>query len=440
LLRGKGDDAGAEPLCRRALEGNERVLGPEHPNTLSSVNNLAGLLDSKGDYAGAEPLYRRALEAKERVLGPEHPDTLSSVNNLAALLDRKGDYAGAEPLYRRALEACERVLGAEHPDTLGSVNNLAVLLYRKGDDAGAEPLYRRALEARERVLGPEHPDTLRSVNNLAALLYSQGDYAGAEPLFRRALEASESVLGPEHPDTLSSVNNLAGLLRRQGDYAGAEPLYRRAVEAAERVLGHEHPNTVTFRQNLTNLLGKASRPDESTALRKEYIARMAAKEASAPPLTLRQLAFECYQDGDYPHAEQLLRRVLEGHFEVPSTHCLLARVLLLLDRDQEAQAEVEKALENRADWQPYTGQRVYFFQAVFALLNGTAATEALRNLRTELLRPDAIEEWDLKRLLDHLQPRLTPEGYELLKALSAAINDRSAIQHLEILPAWKAIL
>ena len=47
-------------------------------------------------------------------------------------------------------------------------------------------------------------------------------------------------------------------------------------------------------------------------------------------------------------------------------------------------------------------------------------------------------EWDLKRLLDHLKPRLTAEAYELLEALSAAINDRAAIKHLETLPAWKA--
>jgi len=42
-----------------------------------------------------------------------------------------------------------------------------------------------------------------------------------------------------------------------------------------------------------------------------------------------------------------------------------------MDRDNEAYSEVEKARENRADWQPYTGQRVYFFQVVFALLKGT---------------------------------------------------------------------
>ncbi len=37
------------------------MLGPKHPDTLTSVNNLAGLLQNKGDYDGAEPLYRRAL-------------------------------------------------------------------------------------------------------------------------------------------------------------------------------------------------------------------------------------------------------------------------------------------------------------------------------------------------------------------------------------------
>ncbi len=110
-----------------------------------------------------------------------------------------------------------------------------------------------------------------------------------------------------------------------------------------------------------------------------------------------------------------------------------------MDRDQEAQSEVEKAWENRADWLPYTGQRVYFFRVVFALLNGTAPTEALQNLKRELLRPDAMQEWDLKRLLDHLKPRLKPEANELIEALSAANNDRSAMEHLETLPAWKEI-
>ena len=238
------------------------MLGPEHPDTLTSVNDLALLLYNKGDYAGAEPLFRRALEASDCVLGLEHPDTLKSVNNLAGLLQNKGDYAGAERLYRRALEASERVLGPEHPHTLKSVNNLAFLLQGKGDYArrgaavsacvgsqracagtGASrhaqkceqsglparargrpreggATASRPLEGFDRVLGPEHPDTLTSVNNVAFVMQSKGDYAGAEPLHRR-LEARERMLGPEHPLTLSSVNNLAFVLENKGDYAGA---------------------------------------------------------------------------------------------------------------------------------------------------------------------------------------------------------------------------
>jgi Tfp pilus assembly protein PilF len=368
------------------------------------------------------------------------PQSIHLLDHIWRAFHARGDYRAAIPPSEKCLLLRELKSGPDHSDTLTSISDLAFLMQANGDYVAAEPLCWRALEARDRVLGPDDPDTLESVNNLAALLDSKGDYGAAEPLYRRALEARERVLGPEHPNTLNSLNNLGALMYSEGDYAAAEPLFRHALEARERVLGAEHPDTLTTLRLLADLLAETDRPQDSAVLRKAYIARMAAKEESAPPLELRQLAFECYQDGDYTHAEQLLRRVLEAHFEVPSTHCLLARVLLLMNRDKEAQSEVEKACENRADWQPYTAQRVYFFQALFALLNGTTPTEALRNLRKELLRPDAMQEWDLKRLLDHLKPRLTPEACELIEALSAAINDRSAMERLETLPAWRAIL
>jgi hypothetical protein len=65
----------AEPLFRRALAIREKVLGPDHPDTAQSINNLALVLYAKGDYAGAEPLLRRALAIREKALGPNHPDT-----------------------------------------------------------------------------------------------------------------------------------------------------------------------------------------------------------------------------------------------------------------------------------------------------------------------------------------------------------------------------
>ena len=70
-----GDYAKAEPLYQRALKIDEKALGPDHPDTATALNNLAGLYQSMGDYAKAEPLYQRALKIDEKALGPEHPDT-----------------------------------------------------------------------------------------------------------------------------------------------------------------------------------------------------------------------------------------------------------------------------------------------------------------------------------------------------------------------------
>ena len=57
-----------ERRAREALEACERTLGPDHPDTLSSVANLGGIYSEQGRYAEAEPLYVRALEASERTL------------------------------------------------------------------------------------------------------------------------------------------------------------------------------------------------------------------------------------------------------------------------------------------------------------------------------------------------------------------------------------
>ncbi|CUS07868.1 unnamed protein product, partial [Tuber aestivum] len=48
------------------------------PNTLTSVNNLAGVLESQGKYDESEEMHRRALAGRERIHGPDHPNNLTS--------------------------------------------------------------------------------------------------------------------------------------------------------------------------------------------------------------------------------------------------------------------------------------------------------------------------------------------------------------------------
>jgi tetratricopeptide (TPR) repeat protein len=52
----------------------KKLLGTEHPDVATSLNNLAVLYSSQGRYEEAEPLYLQALSMRQKLLGTEHPD------------------------------------------------------------------------------------------------------------------------------------------------------------------------------------------------------------------------------------------------------------------------------------------------------------------------------------------------------------------------------
>lgn len=313
--RALGRYADAELLLRRALEIREQTLGPDHPSTLTSVNNLGLLLENRGDAETAEKLYRRAVEAATRTLGQEAPLALTYSGNLGAVLLGQCDYAGAEPLLRRVLEARERILGPDHPDTLGSVNNLAHMLDKMGNRSDAELLYRRVTETAARVLGDEHPKALTYQNNFASMLKANGDYQGAEPLFRKVLDARERILGRDHPDTLLSLNNLARLFEDRGEYRKAEPLFRRALDTATRTLGPDHPMTLLYTSNLAMSLLQQGDIAGAEPLLRFVLARREQIHGQDHPTVLDSvvvLGKLLYTKREYAGALTLTRRALEA--------------------------------------------------------------------------------------------------------------------------------
>lgn len=81
----------------------------------------------QGDVAEAERLYRDVLQVQERVLGTNHPSTLTTRYDIASTVARQGDAAEAERLYRDLLQAQERALGTDHPHTRSTLVALRAL-------------------------------------------------------------------------------------------------------------------------------------------------------------------------------------------------------------------------------------------------------------------------------------------------------------------------
>ncbi|KAL9026743.1 MAG: hypothetical protein Q9196_004638 [Gyalolechia fulgens] len=209
----------------------------------------------EGRWEKAEELFVQVMETSARVLGEEHPDTLSSMANLAATYRNQGRWKEAEELQAKELKICSRVLGEEHPDTLTSMANLASTYWNQGRWKEAEKLEVQVMETRKRVLGEEHPDTLTSMANLASTYRDQGRWKEAEELFVQVMETRKRVLGEEHPSTLTSMANLAHTWTSQSRNEEAILMMKKCFELQRHILGPDHPNTVSSREALNEWQG-----------------------------------------------------------------------------------------------------------------------------------------------------------------------------------------
>jgi hypothetical protein len=112
-------------LNEDTLTRYRRLLGDDHPLTLTSASNLAIDLRELGEVQAAQELDEDTLARRRHLLGDDHRSTLISANNLAIDLRELGEVQAARELDEDTLVRRRRVLGEDHPDPLISASNLA---------------------------------------------------------------------------------------------------------------------------------------------------------------------------------------------------------------------------------------------------------------------------------------------------------------------------
>ena len=237
-------------LFEQNLADRERILGPNHPDTLASRNNLASAYRSADRLEQATDLLEQNLTEALRILGPDHPHTLIIRDNLARAYRSAGRLEQAIDLLEQNLADSERILGPNRPHTPASRNNLARAYQDAGKLEKAIDLFEQTLDDFERILGPDHPHTLITRNNLARAYQDAGRLEQAIGLFEQTLADRERVLGPDHPHTLTSRDNLARAYQDAGRLEQAIDLFEQTLTDSERILGPNHPWTTLFRDNL----------------------------------------------------------------------------------------------------------------------------------------------------------------------------------------------
>ena len=242
-----GELAPAEALLLRALDLQERVLGPEHPELGRTLATLAEVLRLGGRLREADPLLRRALALQEAALGPDHPLVGKTLALLALLEKEHGRPERALGLLERAIEI-EDTAGS--PDLLATLATLAGVQDALGEPGHAARTLERLLVLLERVHGPDHADLLPALDHLAAIRARQGRLEEGQALYRRTLALREAALGEDHADVAASLSDLAGVLLRQGRGGEAAVLLERALAIWEVRLGPDHEQVARARAAL----------------------------------------------------------------------------------------------------------------------------------------------------------------------------------------------
>ncbi|WP_170111994.1 tetratricopeptide repeat protein [Nocardia fluminea] len=109
-------------IAKQSLRYCEEALGPDHPNTLTSCNNLAAAYRAVGRLGEAITVHEQNFADRERIPGPDHSHTLQTLDDLAAAYRAVGRLGEAITLHEQNLADRLRILGPDHPDTLNSRN------------------------------------------------------------------------------------------------------------------------------------------------------------------------------------------------------------------------------------------------------------------------------------------------------------------------------
>ncbi|CAM5257907.1 non-specific serine/threonine protein kinase OS=Streptomyces tendae OX=1932 GN=GUR47_35780 PE=4 SV=1 [Streptomyces tendae] len=267
---GRWEEAGE--VHRAVAAERERLLGPDHPDTLASRYEAAFVLGRTGHAADALRAYEGVAEARTRMLGADHADTLAVRQEMACTLGRLGRHTDAHQVYASVLSARERTMGADHPDTLRCRHNLALNLGRLGRTEEAHRTAREVAAARSRVLGPDHPDTLVTRYEVACELGRLDRWQEALATYREVAAARARVLGPHHPDTLAARYETGVALGRLGRCAEALTVYGELIDDRARTQGPEHPETLRARHARGVSLGRLGRWAEALAEAREVCA------------------------------------------------------------------------------------------------------------------------------------------------------------------------
>ena len=208
------------------------------PLVRARLQQVFGLIHAeRGKFTPARTALEEALAAQRRLVGPDHPDALASLQALGQTMRELGDHESARRLLDESIARHRRVYGDEHDKTARAMVSVAPLVAATNLDA-ERALLTQALDIRRRVLPPNDPDLAITLGALAGHHQRRGELERSRELYRQALAVFRDPGKHRHPASVTLMGDYGSLLSTPlKAYDEAEAALREGIAVGEQVLG-----------------------------------------------------------------------------------------------------------------------------------------------------------------------------------------------------------
>jgi protein TIF31 len=195
----------AVELARKAVIVSERTLGIDNAETLLSYLNLGLFGHASGETKLALSYIKHALGLWKIIYGPNHPDSITTINNAAVMLQHLKDYHESRLWFEASLKICEDVYGKQSINAATLLFQLAQALALDQDSKGAVNRMRESYNIFLNELGANDKNTKEAESWLEQLTQNAVSIAKhAKDVQARRIRAGIRVsprvtLGQTHP-------------------------------------------------------------------------------------------------------------------------------------------------------------------------------------------------------------------------------------------------
>ncbi|PTB75460.1 hypothetical protein M440DRAFT_1402976 [Trichoderma longibrachiatum ATCC 18648] len=159
----------AVELARKAIIVSERTGGVDSAETLLNYLNLSLFLHQIGDSKSALGYSIHALKLWKIIYGPGHPDSITTLNNAAVMLQGVKAYHESRLWFEESLRVCDSVFGRQSINSATLLFQLAQALALDHDSKAAVNRMRESYNIFLAELGPEDKNTKEAENWLEQL-------------------------------------------------------------------------------------------------------------------------------------------------------------------------------------------------------------------------------------------------------------------------------